>query len=129
MKSHTPGLLAITYVGYGNRHLTIDDALICTTDEESHSPSYRAGVPAEQGEANAIRIRDTWNACHGLDLPEDVEPGVLAELVTEVLLLALAGEGLESNFPARLESMKPHFDKVRAILAKLTPLTTPANVQ
>jgi hypothetical protein len=32
--------------------------------------------------ANAERLKDCWNACHGLDLPVNVSPGALAEIVT-----------------------------------------------
>jgi len=58
-------------------------------------PGYRVAYgcgdgPHQTWVADRERIRDTWNACVGLELPADVPPGILAELVALVRRTALA---------------------------------------
>lgn len=51
-------------------------------------------------------------ACHGLDLPETVPPGILAELVTAARDVARMGPGAGGTFPA-----------LEHVLAKLAPVS------
>jgi hypothetical protein len=66
-------------------------------------------------EDQAARIRDTWNACHGLDLPADVEPGILADLVM------VSGDMVRSIGDDSLTVY--HGTKLANLLAKLAPVS------
>lgn len=63
-------------------------------------------------------------ACHGLDLPADCPPGILADLVTVsrgLLVLAESPRIGQGNIPSGWP------DKAREILAKLAPAGSPDN--
>lgn len=62
--------------------------------------------------ANVIRIRDTWNACQGLDLPENVEPGVLAELVG-------AARELTSRYELHGYGVQPQIEALESVLDQI----------
>lgn len=70
---------------------------------------------------NALRIRDTWNACHGLDLPADVEPGILALAVNLLRNLDL----WEQDPDACNSDAADLACDAREILAKLAPAGSP----
>lgn len=67
----------------------------------------------EENTANAARIRDTWNACLGLDLPENVPAGIIADLVTR------AGDMISALDAGRLADSADAAQSLRAILARL----------
>jgi hypothetical protein len=73
------------------------------------------GGPPGVMEDQAARIRDTWNACHGLDLPADVEPGILADLVM------VSGDMVRSIGDDSLTVY--HGTKLANLLAKLAPVS------
>lgn len=76
----------------------------------------------EENTANAERIRDTWNACHGLDLPADVPPGVLAEAVAGLSDLLEQASRTDAGGWHDISFFKDYVAKVASpILAKLTP--------
>lgn len=87
----------------------------------------------EETDGTFERLRRTANACHGLDLPSNVEPGILAEVVTRLSdALRLNYDfrkhdqgGNRPSFDAWNEEQGNHWEAVRDILAKLIPVSPP----
>lgn len=62
-------------------------------------------------------VASAVTACHGLDLPPDVEPGILAEAVAAMDELRRAAD---ANIKPLTPSMRKAVVSIRAILSKLT---------
>lgn len=65
--------------------------------------------------ANARRIQATWNACLGLDIPADVPPGILKDLVTAATNLC------QSRHTTDYGRTGAAFKTIDGLLAKLAP--------
>ncbi len=92
---------------------------------------FRVPVVQKNGE----RIVSTWNACHGLELPADVPPGILADLVAALTeSLGDFEEGLNWIYEGAPQ-YNTHPDdhaglkRIQGILAKLRPAGSPATVE
>jgi hypothetical protein len=92
------------------------------SDGSPHGDTDEQPIATVFDESNAKIIAFVVTACHGLDLPVNVSPGALAEIVTAArVLLNRAIDGLDQS--ATHDGMKncQAIARLRAALAKLDP--------
>ncbi len=113
---------------YTESTLTARGLSVFADDSNQHLATV--SIDCEASHADARRIAATWNACHGLDLPADVPPGILAEVIRAAfgLLAVIEEPGLDSldNRTGRLATLLDqigHPDVEQVIQELSTPVS------
>lgn len=78
-----------------------------------------------QDEANCNRLRDCWNAAHGLELPADLPPGIFADFVKSMRLIGTQALSPDWTADQAFEFMRA---EAREAVAKLSVKRTPATI-
>lgn len=120
MKLHTDGILRVERIDDGCLALIPDAYPGAVTALGSHAPSDDPLMTIE-----FARLAARSNACIGLDLPADVEPGILEMLVTAAMDVSGGFEASTGYYHVDKDAMRT----LRFVLAKLQPAGSPATAE